>query len=319
MPHIDVFNGDADGLCALHQLRLHEPLESELVTGVKRDIALLNRVHATRGDHVTVLDISFDKNRMDVERLLRAGAEITYFDHHFSGDVPEHDSLHATIDTSPDVCTSLLVDAHLHGAFRPWAVVAAFGDNLFDAARRTAAGLGLSGAAMEQLKHLGTLINYNGYGATLDDLHCHPARLYRAMAPYADPFDFMRESRVYEELDAGYREDIGRARSLVAEFEDQAVALYLLPDAAWARRVSGVFANELARACPGRAHALATEMPDGSYRISVRAPLATKTGADALCRRFPGGGGRQAAAGINALPKEMFSAFIQDFRRHFSG
>ncbi|RMG92406.1 MAG: acetyltransferase [Zetaproteobacteria bacterium] len=318
MAHIDVFNGDADGLCALHQLRLHEPIESELVTGVKRDIALLNRVHATHGDHVTVLDISFDKNRPDVERLLSAGAEITYFDHHFSGDVPVHPGLRATIDTSPDVCTSLLVDAHLHGAFRPWAVVAAFGDNLFDAARRAAVGLELSGEGIEQLRHLGTLINYNSYGATLDDLHFHPARLYRSMAPFADPFDFMRESRAYAELDAGYREDIERVQSLVAEFEDHATAMYVLPDAAWARRISGVFANELARTHPRRAHALATEMPDGSYRISVRAPLATKTGADVLCRQFPTGGGRQAAAGINALPKDMFSAFIQAFRRQFS-
>jgi len=28
----DVFNGDADGLCASHQLRLAKPAETELVT-----------------------------------------------------------------------------------------------------------------------------------------------------------------------------------------------------------------------------------------------------------------------------------------------
>lgn len=37
MRYVDVFNGDADGLCALHQLRLAEPLpadaQTELVTG----------------------------------------------------------------------------------------------------------------------------------------------------------------------------------------------------------------------------------------------------------------------------------------------
>ncbi|RUM38930.1 MAG: acetyltransferase, partial [Desulfobulbus sp.] len=38
----DVFNGDADGICALHQLRLHDPRpDAHLVTGVKRDICLL--------------------------------------------------------------------------------------------------------------------------------------------------------------------------------------------------------------------------------------------------------------------------------------
>ena len=46
----DVFNGDADGLCSLQQIRLAEPADSVLVTGVKRDIALLARVPAGAGD-----------------------------------------------------------------------------------------------------------------------------------------------------------------------------------------------------------------------------------------------------------------------------
>ena len=58
MPLIDVFNGDADGLCALHQLRLADPADSELVTGPKRDISLLKRVQARAGDRITVLDLT---------------------------------------------------------------------------------------------------------------------------------------------------------------------------------------------------------------------------------------------------------------------
>ena len=54
----DVFNGDADGICALHQLRLADPRASVLVTGAKREIALLERVDAHPGDSITVLDIS---------------------------------------------------------------------------------------------------------------------------------------------------------------------------------------------------------------------------------------------------------------------
>ena len=53
----DVFNGDADGLCALHQWRLAHPAESTLVTGVKRDIRLLSKVDAHAGDEVCVFDI----------------------------------------------------------------------------------------------------------------------------------------------------------------------------------------------------------------------------------------------------------------------
>ena len=70
MKYIDVFNGDADGICALHQLRLANPVESTLVTGVKRDISLLKQVKAEEGDRVTVLDISLDKNRDDLVRVL---------------------------------------------------------------------------------------------------------------------------------------------------------------------------------------------------------------------------------------------------------
>ncbi|EMI16065.1 phosphoesterase, DHHA1, partial [Rhodopirellula maiorica SM1] len=58
MTHYDIFNGDADGICALHQLRLADPQPSRLVTGVKRDINLLKRVSADAGDQLTVLDIS---------------------------------------------------------------------------------------------------------------------------------------------------------------------------------------------------------------------------------------------------------------------
>lgn len=56
MPHVDVFNGDADGICALHQLRLAEPRAATLVTGPKRDIALLRRAAQTVCTSVTVLD-----------------------------------------------------------------------------------------------------------------------------------------------------------------------------------------------------------------------------------------------------------------------
>jgi len=67
---VDCFNGDADGICALTQLRLAQPAESELITGVKRDIKLLDRVQIQAGDQVTALDISLDKNRAGLERIL---------------------------------------------------------------------------------------------------------------------------------------------------------------------------------------------------------------------------------------------------------
>jgi len=314
MRTIDVFNGDADGICALHQLRLAEPRDGELITGVKRDISLLRRVNAEACDKVTVLDVSMDKNRGHLVRLLETGASIQYFDHHFAGKIPVSANLDAHIDTSADTCTSLLVNDYLDGAYLPWAVTAAFGDNLFDAARAAAAPLGLSDAELQQLEHLGTLINYNGYGVTLDDLYFAPDVLYREVQPYTGPLQFVVESQVYRTLADGFASDIEQARELAVETQTDSIKVLLLPDAAWARRVSGVFGNELARGAPDRAHALMMVLPDGAFRVSVRAPLNNKTGADELCMQFPSGGGRKAAAGINALPSDMFDNFIDSFR-----
>ena len=314
MRRIDVFNGDADGLCALHQLRLAEPAESELVTGVKRDIALLERVTAGEGGAVTVLDVSLDKNRGALLRLLEAGAMVRYFDHHFPGDIPVHPRLEVHIDTAAEVCTSLLVDRHLGGRFRPWAVAAAFGDNLHASARQAAAPLGLDEDRLNTLRELGECLNYNGYGESLADLHFHPAELYRLVSGYADPFAFAAEEAAYARLRDGYREDMAQAAALKPEAETAGGAVYLLPDAPWSRRVSGVFANDLATAHPNRAHGVLSRRRDGAYTVSVRAPLANPSGADELCRAFPTGGGRKGAAGINCLPADQLETFFARFR-----
>lgn len=100
MAHFDVFNGDADGICSLHQLRLANPLHSTLVTGRKRENALLSRVTAGASDHVTVLDIALEANRAALEVLLAQGAAVEYFDHHMPGKIPAHAKLRAMIDTT---------------------------------------------------------------------------------------------------------------------------------------------------------------------------------------------------------------------------
>ncbi len=318
MTFYDVFNGDADGICALHQLRLAEPRDSTLVTGVKRDIALLGRVPAGDGDSVTVLDVSLDKNRDALQGMLDAGAAVFYVDHHYAGEIPDHPRLQALINTAPDVCTSLLVNGHLKGRYLPWAVAAAFGDNLFDSAQRAAVPLNLDESQLKQLEELGTCINYNGYGASEEDLYFHPAELYRRLQPFADPFRFIAEEPAFATLRDGYADDMTQAGALQPESADKQTALFILPDAAWARRVSGVYSNELAREHPERAHALLTAKPGGGYVVSVRAPVATREGADELCRSFPSGGGRKAAAGINHLPAEDLERFEEAFRAAFA-
>jgi hypothetical protein len=315
---IDVFNGDADGICALHQLRLADPADSQLVTGPKRDIGLLKRVEAGAGDRVTVLDVALSKNREALDRLLAAGAQVRYFDHHQPGDIPAHPNFEAHIDTDAAVCTSLLVNRHLQGRHLPWAVAAAFGDNLADSARAAAAPLGLSDAQLAALQSLGECLNYNGYGETLDDLFFDPAELYRQVRPYADPFAFIAEAPAYRTLQSGYMEDMARAVALAAAENRPGGRVFVLPAEKWARRISGVFGNRLAVESPQQAHAVLTAKPGGGYVVSVRAPLATRSGADVLCSQFDTGGGRKAAAGINHLPDAEFGRFLALFYQTFA-
>lgn len=319
MTDFDVFNGDADGLCALTQLRNAQPREAELVTGVKRDINLLERVAAGPDSRVTVLDVSLDKNRSGLDRALAAGAEVFYCDHHFAGEIPDNPRLEAVINTAPDVCTSLLVNNYLKGAFLEWAVVGTFGDNLKQSAEAIARPLDLSEECLRQLENLGICINYNGYGSSLEDLHFEPAELYRLISVHASPFDFINDGAGhFDRLESGYRDDMAAAAALTPEQESAATAVFMLPNEPWARRVSGVYSNDLANAHPERGHAVLTTKANGCYLVSVRAPLNNKTGADELCMKFPTGGGRKAAAGINDLPADMLQEFIDTFSAFYA-
>jgi hypothetical protein len=314
----DIFNGDADGICALLQLRLAEPREAQLVTGVKRDINLLKQVDAEAGDRITVLDISMDKNRDDLHRVLDAGAEVFYVDHHFAGEVPSSAALKSMINEAPDVCTSLLVNHYLRGAHLAWGIVGTFGDNLKKSAQGMAKNADFSAEQLQLLENLGIYINYNGYGSDLADLHFDPAQLYRLAAQYANPLDFIEDgAEHFQRLETGYHQDLSLAQATQALIADSAVAVFELPDAPWARRVSGVYSNDLTNQHPDRAHAVLTAKANGNYLVSVRAPLNNKQGAAALCRQFPTGGGREAAAGINDLPADMLAQFIDALKQAY--
>ncbi|MEM9533322.1 MAG: DHH family phosphoesterase [Pseudomonadota bacterium] len=314
----DVFNGDADGICALIQLRLDQPRDAQLVTGVKRDINLLSRVDAGAEDQVTALDISLDKNREGLLRLLEAGAQVLYLDHHFAGDIPEHAGLTCRINTQPNVCTSLLAHREVSGRWPLWALVGTAGDNLDTPARELAKKVGTSEADFDRLRRLGICVNYNAYGASLDDLYFTPEALYQKLVRYESPLEFLaQDAATFERLATGYDDDLGRAAAASMLYDQPHAQVKLLPDAAWARRVSGVYGNALANEAPQRAHAVVTDRGD-TLLVSVRAPLERKAGADEVCRQFDTGGGRAAAAGINALPRSELDRFIETFQSHYS-
>ncbi|PQJ83362.1 acetyltransferase [Aliivibrio sifiae] len=307
----DIFNGDADGIIALLQLRLANPQKSTLITGVKRDINLVAKVNAKAGAKLTVLDISMEKNMVALKLALVSGAEVFYADHHRAGDVPEHENLSAHIDLDANTCTALIIDNLLDGQFHAWAMTAAYGDNLIAKADELADIAGLSVEQKIQLKELGTLINYNGYGASVEDLHFSPAVLYQMLLKYASPFDVIADkASPFYQLQAAYQSDMNNALAIKAHYKSETLGLFELPNEAWARRISGVYGNLLANLLPNSAHAVLTKNTNGSYMVSLRAPLNNKQGAGEICSSFATGGGREAAAGIDALPKERIAEFI---------
>ncbi len=321
MSKIDVFNGDADGICALQQYRLANPSESTLVTGLKRDVQLLTNLNATSSDEIIVLDISFDKNRDDVIRLNESFVKIKYFDHHFAGDIPKSESLEIHIDTDANTCTSLIMNEYLGNAHSKWAVVGAFGDNLDESALKLAEQLSLDGETIDAFKQLGICLNYNGYGFDIDDLIFHPKDLYVKLKPYENPLDFIKSNEAYKVLSNQYFKDLENAECLSPEHLTEHADVFFLPNEAWAKRVVGVFGNHLVRTNADKGYALLIPIEGESellFRVSVRAPLNNKQGADAICRQFDTGGGRKAAAGINALKESDLSRFIDVFISYYN-
>ena len=315
MKFYDIFNGDADGLCALRQLRMVAPADAELVTGTKRDIRLLDRVDAGPGDRLLVLDISMAPNAVSLGRVLAAGAAVQWFDHHNPGDVPVHPGLDAHLDADSTVCTSLIVDRHVGGRARAWAVTGAFGDNLHGPAMALAQAAGWSEARIDRVRRLGIALNYNAYGDTVEELLCDPGVLYARLSAYADPEAFTREDPLFGRIERAMAEDLEQALAIVPEASTARAAAYRLPDAAWCRRVCGTFANHLARRHPDRAHAVLTPVR-GCWSVSIRAPLRRPEGADRLALRF-GGGGRAGAAGIEGLAAGGLGTFVTAFQDHF--
>ena len=317
MTRFYAFNGDADGLCALQQLRLVDPLDATLVTGVKRDIQLLRRVSAAAGDDVTVLDISLDANRDDVHRLLDAGVAMRYFDHHHAGTLPQHRRFEAHIDESPDVCTSTLVDRYLAGRHRPWAIVAAYGDNLKDLADTMARSEGMDITTTRTLERLGICLNYNAYGDAVSELCFDPEDLARSILPYADPMEFVGRSPAFARLSRRFEEDMRQTRCLEPLRRVPGATIVLLPDEAWARRAIGVLANELTQGEPDSAIAILSPKRQGGFSVSVRVPEHRPVAADEFCRRFGSGGGRKLAAGINHLASSDIDRFAAAFEALF--
>jgi hypothetical protein len=276
-------------------------------------------VAAQRGDLVTVLDLSLDRNRAALLALLERGVQVRYFDHHTAGDIPQHAGLRAVIESSRGLCTSLLVNRHLGGRFGAWAVAGAFGDGLDASALGLGLKLALSPAELEALRELGRDLNYNAYGETEADLLIPPAQLFRRMREFDDPLRFAAESEIVPRLHASRMDDLGAACRIEVYRRAGGAEVFLLPDASWSRRVNGAFANHRAGLHERRAVAIVVPRRDGDLMVSVRVPEGAGRSADEFCRGFPGGGGRRGSAGIDRLAPAELATFVQRFLAAYPG
>jgi hypothetical protein len=315
-----LFNGDADGIISQHIAGLSGLRPVARLTGLKREIALLQRISGDDGQDLYVFDISLDTNRTALERLLENPTiRIFWYDHHEAGEIPTRPNLKTRIQNTRGTCTALLAHAAFPGADPRWAAMAAFGDNLPQAAAALLAPLGLDAGALETLREAGELINYNSHGETPSDVLFQPLEVAERMSAYRDPLRFLAESGLIEPLRRQMREDEERLEGLRPEGaplgKNEGAQLFRLPPEAWARRLGSTFASRMALREPERAVALLQALHDGSFQVSIRAPRARKDapGASDLAREFPTGGGRALAAGINRLPADQVEAFTRRF------
>ena len=333
-----VFNGDADGIIATHQLRLAHQAEradaagatraSVLLTGVKRDINLLDRLlneHAETNwatAEIYVCDISLDSNAVALYALLNLGATVHYFDHHRATAYVPHPLLHAYVDTSASTCSSLIVDKYLQRRFHAWAIAAAFGDGLQPVPSNS-----FSQAQLADLARIGRSMNYNAYGDCVEDLHYSPETLLAAIQDFADPLPFLSSSNIISRLEHGFNADLALLTCVIPVEISSHCRLWTLPDAPASRRANGSFANQVVAAAPHQAHVVLTPIAaiandsEMRFSVSIRAPKilagADARGADYVAIQFATGGGRSASAGINLLPQSSISSLCDSMRATF--
>lgn len=316
MTSFDIFNGDADGLCGITQLRLANPKHSTCITGVKRNNILLNDARLSANSQLTVVDISLHSNLRGLTQALDQGCSVEWFDHHHPGVIPKHRNLVTHIDTDPHVCSSLIINKLLNNRFARWAIVAAFGDNLEESAYSLAATCDTPEVTIDVLKDLGVCINYNSYGACIEDLHYHPETLYNIMQEFDEPMNLVAETDILPTLKAHYEADLTSARNTPIKAINDYVAIAILPNTKWARRISGIYANTLSNHFPDRAHAILIEKSDG-YTVSIRAPKANPVNAQMVALKFETGGGRHTAAGIQHFTADQTNKLVHELTQQY--
>ncbi|WP_342616798.1 hypothetical protein [Rhodoferax sp. GW822-FHT02A01] len=280
----DLFNGDADGIYALHQLRMAQACDSQWLTCVKRNIALYQKLPTNVALSVTALDISFARNEVGLRQVLGFGGRLRYFDHHAEEKRFAHPRLECYID-----CTR---------------------DNLPAQAVRLARNSGCSAGNRSARDQLGRLRNYNAYRVTTTELHIHPVDQCRSVHRFEDPQDFFARSSEFGHLREGFAEDHQLPNALAPFAQTVLADVYVLPDTGWTRLLSGTLANQLTSTDSSKSFAVLPPCSSDTYVVSIRTSAASRARTDLFCHCYAGGGGRHAAGGIDHTPASDLGRII---------
>ncbi len=322
-PLVFLFNGDADGLIAQRILEMHLGAPDLRITGLKRDIKLLQKLPPMEAGHIHALDISLRQNQPELLTILaKENLNVTWYDHHDPGEVEPHPRLHLHIYQSSGTCSAVIVNAVFGRQQGLWAAMAAFGDAVPDTAKALIDEVGVSHAESNLLQRSGILLNYNAYGEKISDVLFDPADLAKRMSQFTSALDFCQEESIFGPLTQQFVSDQSMCKNLTALNDSEAAQAYLAPDAPWARRYLATWANEHILDHPLQALALIHPRAGGDFQVSIRAPRGTPgvvPSAASLASEFTTGGGRKLAAGINVLPAHDLERFVKRFERFFAG
>jgi hypothetical protein len=317
-----LFNGDADGILSQHMLWLQGLRPALRITGMKREIELLERLPATFRGHAYVLDISLKSNAKAAHDFLKRGVgPLFWYDHHESVEMPAGPNFEAHIHPTAGQCTAMIVNGVFGHAYDLWAAAAAFGDNVTASAEALLKRQSASDSVRHALAEMGELMNYNAYGEP-EDAFISPLDFALRLEGFQNPLTFFQESGIFSDLARQMQEDQSHCQSLEPWQKRGQAAVYRVPDAPWARRFGATWMNRLIRQNPDQAFAIFQARREGGYLVSLRAPhlgrFSTWNAAQ-FASQFPTGGGRMQAAGINALPENQLEACALAFLDQLSG
>ena len=134
------------------------------------------------------------------------------------------------------------------------------------------------------------------------------------MLPCVDPLDFVRETTVFAALRDGYRDDMARACALAPLREVPGATLVRMPDHPWARRATGMLANERMRNAPHAALAVLSPRADGGSSSACACPMAGRSAPTNSVAAFRPAAGASARAASTICRKPSSTRSPSDSR-----